>query len=88
MDPPTAMANNHGILLTDPLEIQNEAHRHNESQFLDLPMSPEYQEIQIEKKNLFEKRFKSSSENKTDPCTMSDLECALKNLKTCTSRVP
>ena len=59
-DPPTAMENQHGVLLTDPLEIQNEALRHYESLFKDLPMSPEYEEVMIEKEKLFEIRLKST----------------------------
>ena len=80
-DPPTAMENQHGVLLTDPLEIQNEALRHYEGLFEDLPISPEYEEVLIEKEKLFKIRLESSAVNKTDPWTMSDLECALKNKK-------
>ena len=87
-DPPTAMENKDGVLLTDPIEIEKEALDHYKNLFNDLPIHSDYQEVKTMKENLFVNRLKACAKNKTDPWTMDDLELALKGLKNGTSRDP
>ena len=76
-DPPTAMENNEGVLLTDPNEIQKEAIRYYQKLFEDLPMDDNYMNAQIWKEKLCKMRLELSARNKTDPWTLQDLDIVL-----------
>ena len=88
MDPPTAMENAEGILLTEHVEIQNESLKYFEKLFEDTPMNKDYMEIQKWNENLCKLRLSECAENKTEEWTLTDLELALKQLKNGTSRDP
>ena len=87
-EPPTAMKNSDGVLLTNHQEIQKEAINYYEQLFKDLPIDPEYQEVQVYKEKLCKLRLQICAQNKTDDWTEDDLIQALKDLKTGTSRDP
>ena len=87
-EPPTAMESSNGVLLTDPLEIQKEAIKYYEQLFKDLPIDPEYEEVQIYKEKLCKMRLNMCAKNKTDDWTDDDLNQVLKDLKNGTSRDP
>ena len=80
-EPPTAMESSNGVLLTDPLEIQKEAIKYYEQLFKDLPIDPEYEEVQIYKEKLCKMRLNMCAKNKTDDWTEDDLNKELKILK-------
>ena len=88
VDPPTAMKNSIGVLLTDPIEIQRESVKYYQQLFEDLPINPEYKNVQIWQEKLCNIRLKLCAEEKTDLWTMADLNLALKDLKNGTSRDP
>ena len=46
-DPPTAMENQDGVLLTDPTELQKESLKYYERLFEDIPIDNDYTNIQI-----------------------------------------
>ena len=88
MDPPTAMENAEGVLLTDPEEIQKESLKYFETLFKDIPMDNDYVDIQESRESLCKLRLKQCAEIKTSPWTLIDLEIVLKHLKNGTSRDP
>ena len=88
VDPPTAMENVDGVLLTDSIEIEKEALNHFNRLFEDLPMHEDYWEVKTEKGKILKLRLKQCAKNKTEPWAMDDMELALKSLKNGTSRDP
>ena len=60
------MKNSDGVLLTNHLEIQKEAINYYEQLFKDLPIDPEYQEVQVYKEKLCKLRLQICAQNKTD----------------------
>ena len=87
-DPPTAMENQDGVLLTDPTELQKESLKYYERLFEDIPIDNDYTNIQIWKEKLCKIRLKMCAQVKTDPWTLGDVEIVLKGLKNGTSRDP
>ena len=65
MDPPTAMENAEGVLLTDPEEIQKESLKYFETLFKDIPMDNDYVGIQESRESLCKLRLKQCAEIKT-----------------------
>ena len=88
VDPPTAMENSNGILLTDQKEIQNEALLYYERLFEDTPMHADHVELQIVQEKWCKMHLDQCAENKTAPWNMEDLETVLSDLKKETSRDP
>ena len=87
-DPPTAMENKDGILLTDPTEIMEESLKHYSKLFENLPMDKSYVNVQIRQEKLCKVRLELCARNKTEEWKMEDIEIALKHLKRGTSRDP
>ena len=88
MDPPTAMKNDEGVLLTNPDEITKEAVKYYEKLFEDQPMNENYKQVQIQKEELCSKRLVLAAKNKTDPWDLEDVEFVMNNLKSNKSRDP
>ena len=88
MDPPTAMTNKEGKLLTDKEEILDEAVTHFENLFKEQEIHPEYNEIKQAKEKLWQLRKEKCERNKTEPWKMENLNKVLKNLKNNKSRDP
>ena len=82
------MKNSDDVLLTDPLEIQKEAIHYYQKLFQDLPIDPDYEEVQVYKEKLCKMRLEICAKNKTDDWTEDDLTQVLKGLKNGTSRDP
>ena len=70
IDPPTAMINEEGILLTDPNEIAKEAIKHYQKLFANMPINDDIKETQIWREKLCMMRLTLCAENKTDPWTI------------------
>ena len=87
-DPPTAMFDNHGNLVTDIKQIQNLALSTFTERLKNREIKTELADMKILKEKLFELRMKSSGRVKTPPWDMNDLDCVLKNLKKNKSRDP
>ena len=88
IDPPTAMENSSGVLLTDPKEIQTEAIQYDKNVFNDLPMEGDHMDLQIERSYLCKLWLEKCAVNKTEPWMLEDLEIVLDDLKKGTSRDP
>ena len=88
IEPPTAMENTEGVLLTEPVEIQKESLKYYEKLFENLPMDNDYVSVQKWKESLCKMRLIKCAENKTPPWTIEDLNLVLKHLKNGTSRDP
>ena len=73
-DPPTAMENMDGILLTDPTEIMEESLKYYSQLFEDLPMDKSNVNVQIRQEKLCKVRLELSARNKTDTWKMEDHE--------------
>ena len=59
------MENDDGVLLTYPTEIQKEAIKYYEKLFEDLPIDPEFMEVQVYKDNLCKMWLNLCAQNKT-----------------------
>jgi hypothetical protein len=87
-DPPTAMVNTEGKLLTNDKEVLNEAVNHYKEVFKDKPINEEYKQHKTDRERLCMKRLEESKQNKTNPWSEDDVISVLKNLKTRKSRDP
>ena len=88
-DPPTAMKNSKGVLLTNPEEIKEEAEAHFKKVLENKPMNdPNLNGFQKDREELCRKRLQIAAQNKTPDWTMTDLEKVLKYLKLNKSRDP
>ena len=87
-DPPTAMLDRNGNLLTDAKDIVDEAVKHYQDVLSDKPIDEDYKHIQTEKEELCMERLKLASKIKTPDWTMSDINVVFKYLKKDKSRDP
>ena len=87
-DPPTAMKNRDGNLMTNDEEIKEEAKKHYKNVFQDKPMEESIKHIRDEREKLCLERLKTSKENKTPPWTIEDVTFAIKCLKKKVSKDP
>ena len=87
-DPPTAMVNTEGKLLTDKDDIMKEAVNHYKNVFKDKEISPELKEYKIEREELCKKRLKETKQNVTSDWTVANVKLVLSNLKTGKSKDP
>ena len=87
-DPPTAMLNSEGKLLTDEEEIKEEAKKHYKKVFEDKPMADSVKHIRKEREKLCMKRLEASKKIKTPPWTSDDVTNAIKDLKKKVSKDP
>ena len=87
-DPPTAMLDQAGNLITDPIQIQNLALETYKKRLENRTMKEKFSDIQKEKEQLCAKRLEAAKDNKTEPWSMNDLEAVLNHLKKNKSRDP
>ena len=87
-EPPTAMINKDGELLTDKGDIIDEAVSHYKNVFKEKEIDPEYKDYQKEREELCKKRLQETKLNKTKEWTVAEVTNVLKNLKTGKSKDP
>ena len=87
-DPPTAMLDTWGNLVTDTKQIQNLALSTFTERLKNREIKTEFAYMKLLKEKLFEIRIKSSGRIKTPPWSMNELDNVLKNLKKNKSRDP
>ena len=87
-DPPTAMKDSEGNLITSEERIKELALDAYEKRLENRPMKKEYEHIRIQKETLAEKILKVAETNKTKPWTRKDLDKVLAQLKKDKSRDP
>ena len=87
-DPPTAMLDDHGNLVTSPSVIENLALETYKKRLQNRPMKDDLKDIQKEKEELCNIRLNIARNRKTVPWTMDDLDVVLKYLKKNKSRDP
>ena len=80
-EPPTAMRNKDGKLLTENEEIKREAVNHYKSVFREKDIDPKYEEYKTEREELCIKRLQETKLNKTKDWSLSDVKSVLKSLK-------
>ena len=87
-DPPTAMNDTDGNLLTDINDINKEAIKHYKKVLENRPMDENLKHTQKEREDLCMNRLNIAAKNKTSQWTMKDLKTVLKYLKYNKSRDP
>ena len=87
-DPPTAMLDDHGNLVTSPSVIENLTLETCKKRLQNRPMKDDLKDIQKEKEELCNTRLNIARNRKTEPWTMDDLDAVLKYLKNNKSRDP
>ena len=85
-EPPTAMRDSKGNLLTGKRDILEETVKHYEKVLKNRPIKEELKGYQKEREDLASARMKMASQNKTDDWTMDDLDKVLTGLKSNKSR--
>ena len=80
-DPPTAMFNKDGKLLTSEKDIIEEAEAHYTEVFKEKSIKAEYTKYQEDREELCRRRLAECSQNKTKEWSISDVTSVLKNLK-------
>ena len=85
-EPPTAMRDSKGNLLTGKRDILEETVKYYEKVLKNRPMKEELTGYQKHREDIASARMKLASQNKTDDWTMEDLDTVLKDLKTNKSR--
>jgi hypothetical protein len=87
-EPPTAMKDSNGKILTNDKDIQKEAMKHYQEVFTDKSIGKEYEQHRKEREALCMKRLEECSRNKTPDWSVEDVTDALKCLKTGKSKDP
>ena len=87
-DPPTAMLDTKGNLVTTPEAIMTLAVETYKKRLENRSMKDDLKDIQNDKEELCKLRLKIASKNKTPPWTMKDLENVLEHRKKNKSRDP
>ena len=85
-DPPTAMLDEAGNLVTDPDMINRLAFETYQKRLINRKIIEKYSHIQKEKEQLCSKRHEDAKNNKTEPWTLDELEAVLNHLKKNKSR--
>ena len=80
-DPPTAMRNENGELLTAAEDILEEAANHYTNVFTDRPINSEYELYKNKREKLCMKRLKECSKHLTSEWTITDVTTVLSQLK-------
>ena len=80
-DPPTAMMDPEGNLITSANAIQNLALNTYKERLRNRKIKDDLKHIQTMKEELCRQRIEIAKETETPPWTMQDLEIVLKNLK-------
>ena len=87
-DPPTAMLDEAGNLITSAVGVAKLSVEHYKRVLQNRPMAKKHEELRSEKKSLWEERVAHAKENKSKPWTIKDIEAVLKHLKRNKSRDP
>ena len=87
-DPPTAMMDNEGNLVTTESGIKKLASEHYKKVLENRPMKEELKHVQSDKEELAALRLNIAKTNKSPPWDAEDLETVLKNLKNNKARDP
>ena len=87
-DPPTAMLDEHGNLVTSPSVIENLALDTYKKRLDNRPMKDSLEHIRTEKEELCKKRIDIVSNIKSEPWTLEELEKILNSLQTKKCRDP
>ena len=87
-DPPTAMMDNDGNLVTDTEAIKDMAVKAYQYRLRNRPIKEGLEDMKESKEKLAERVMEAARNNKTNPWDMIDLEIVLKNLKNNKSRDP
>ena len=87
-EPPTAMRNKEGKLLTKEKDIVKEAENHYREVFKEREIKQEFKNYRNYREQLCMKRLEECQKNKTPDWTEADVMCALKSLKTGKSQDP
>ena len=80
-DPPAAMRNKEGKLLTSPDEILKETEDHYKNVFNEKPIDDEHKEFKNQREELCKKRLDACSKVKSPDWTINDVKYVLNNLK-------
>ena len=80
IDPPTAMKDSNGKLLTDNKDIKAEAMKHYKKVFDSKPIEDELKTHQIDRERLCQERLEVAYRNKTPSWSVEDVKCAIKDL--------
>ena len=81
-EPPTAMRDDKGNLLTGKRDILEQTVKHYEKVLKNRPIKEELREYKKEREDLASARMHIASQNKTNDWTMEELDDVLKGLKT------
>ena len=87
-DPPTAMKDEDGNLLTSEEEIKNEALKHYKKVFEDKAIDEDLTDQEVEREKLCADRLDQAAKNKTEPWTTKNVEAAIRSLNMGTSKDP
>ena len=87
-DPPTAMKDPDGNLVTSEEEIEKLAIQTYQKRLQNRPMKEDLHHIRKQKEELCSRRLEAAKKNTTPPWTMNDLEKVLKSLKKNKARDP
>jgi exonuclease III len=88
MEPPTAMKDSKGKLLTTDEEIKAEAVKHYQKVFEAKPINEDMKDHKLKREKLCEERLKEAANNKSPPWTTKDVKNAIKDLNKGTSKDP
>ena len=87
-EPPAAMMDEHGNVVTDSKGIENIVIKKYEERLKPLPIKPELQMHKVQRENLCDQRLQQAQHNKTPDWTEIELDRVLKQLKTNKSKDP
>ena len=87
-DPPAAMKDQDGVLITDPDRIKSETLIHYQKVLANRPIKDGYDSFQKDREDLCKNRLEMCKKNKTPEWTLNQLEVVLKHLKKDVSRDP
>ena len=87
-DPPTAMKDTNGNLLTSEKDILKEATKHYQKVFEDKPIDSSIKHLKIQREELCMKRLEAARANKSPPWTVDGVKYVLKSLKPKISKDP
>ena len=87
-EPPTAMLNSKGKLLTNDEDIKKEAVNHYTNVFKSKDMKAGLEDIKNGREELCRARLKKAKETKSPPWSVDDVKCVLKHLKIGKSKDP
>ena len=87
-EPPTAMMDNHGNIITDSKGIENIVVERYEERLKTLPIKPDLKLYKEQRESLCDRRLQQAQDNKSPEWTEQDLNRVLKQLKNHKSKDP